>query len=81
MEKQIILEKITTIQAVQSADKMRSRGKRNSSALISYIASMGKVYFPIFAAFTVGNIGFRSAQRMFQSTPGSGMLLAHLNRV
>ena len=26
---------------------------------------MGKVYFPIFAAFTVGNIGFRSAQRMF----------------
>ncbi len=31
--------------------------------LFSYIRSMGKLYFPIFGAFTVCNIGFRSAQR------------------
>ena len=66
MEKQIVLKKIATIQAELSNDKLRSRGKRNSSALISYIKSMGKIYFPIFCAFTVGNIGFRSAQRKFQ---------------
>jgi hypothetical protein len=65
MEKQIVLEKIASIQAVLSNEKIRSRGKRNSSALMSYIKSMGKIYFPIFAAFTVGNIGFRSAQRKF----------------
>jgi ATP-binding cassette, subfamily C (CFTR/MRP), member 1 len=65
-EKETVLEKIAMIQALAKSDeKKRSRGKRNSSALISYIQSMGKVYFPIFALFTVCNIGFRSAQRKF----------------
>jgi ATP-binding cassette subfamily C (CFTR/MRP) protein 1 len=62
-EKQIVLEKITMIEEMASDEKKVSRGKRNSSSLISYIRSMGKVYFPIFGAFTLCNIGFRSAQR------------------
>jgi ATP-binding cassette subfamily C (CFTR/MRP) protein 1 len=63
-EKQIVLENIAMIQAMPKSDeKKRSRGRRNSRALFSYIRSMGKVYFPIFCAFTVCNIGFRSAQR------------------
>lgn len=43
----------------------KSRGKRNSDALFSYIQSMGRVQFPIFCAFTFCNIGFRSAQPLW----------------
>ncbi|CAK7233982.1 hypothetical protein SBRCBS47491_008794 [Sporothrix bragantina] len=43
----------------------KSRGKRNSDALFSYVQSMGKVQFPIFCAFTFCNIGFRSAQPLW----------------
>ncbi|KUJ12857.1 P-loop containing nucleoside triphosphate hydrolase protein [Mollisia scopiformis] len=65
-EKQIVLEKIAMIQELPKTDeKRKSRGKRNSSSLFSYIKSMGRVYFPIFAAFTVCNIGFRSAQPLW----------------
>lgn len=60
-EKQNILEKITIVEGTVS-DKKVSRGKRNPSALISYITSMGKIYFPIFGFFSVCNVGFRSSQ-------------------
>ncbi len=62
LEKEAAREKTDLIQEA-SAEKKPSRGKRNSDALFSYIRSMGKVNFPIFCAFTVCNIGFRSAQR------------------
>ncbi|CAK7207847.1 hypothetical protein SEUCBS139899_010662 [Sporothrix eucalyptigena] len=45
--------------------KKKSRGKRNSDALFSYVRSMGRVQFPIFCAFTFCNIGFRSAQPLW----------------
>lgn len=62
----IVLEKIVTAEAMsQESDspQKKSRGKRNSDALFSYVKTMGKVQFPIFCAFTFCNIGFRSAQR------------------
>lgn len=62
-ESKMVLEKITMIEDIASEDKKVSRGRRNPSALISYITSMGTVYFPIFSAFALCNIGFRSAQR------------------
>jgi hypothetical protein len=64
-EKEALLEKEELRQEVvpKSDTKTKSRGKRNGDAMLSYIRSMGKVQFPIFVAFTVLNIGFRSAQR------------------
>ena len=63
-EKEAALEKISmSREVVETDEKKKSRGKRNSDALFSYIRSMGRLYFPIFGAFTVCNIGFRSAQR------------------
>ncbi len=72
LEKEAVIAKIESIKA-QEAEQARqkakapvgnTRGKRNAAALFTYIRSMGNVFFPIFCAFTVGNIGFRSAQRM-----------------
>ncbi len=40
----------------------KSRGKRNSDALTSYVKSMGK-WSPVFICFALANVGFRSAQR------------------
>ncbi len=65
LEKDVAVEKTVLVQEAkaEAEEKKPSRGKRNSDALFSYVKSMGKFNFPIFCAFTVCNIGFRSAQR------------------
>ena len=63
IEKKAVLEKLASIEP--KAEPKKSRGRRNSDAMFSYIQSMGKVSFPIFCLFTFCNIGFRSAQRKF----------------
>jgi ATP-binding cassette, subfamily C (CFTR/MRP), member 1 len=67
-EKEAVIAKIASIKA-QEAKKQEqegvSRGRRNKAALLTYIKSMGKIPFAVFAFFTLGNIGFRSAQRKF----------------
>lgn len=71
-EKEAAMAKVASIKATQSQvakSEGPSRGKRNADALLTYIKSMGNVSFAIFCAFTVGNIGFRSAQRTW--IPGS----------
>ncbi len=68
-EKEAMIEKIElSASEPKSDEKKKSRGKRNSDALFSYIRSMGNIYFPVFCAFTLCNIGFRSAQRKFHVT-------------
>ena len=66
LEKEAVMAKVASIKATQAQevkDQTPSRGKRNADALITYIKSMGKIPFAVFCAFTIGNIGFRSAQR------------------
>ncbi|KAH8891756.1 ABC transporter [Thozetella sp. PMI_491] len=79
-EKRAVIEKVSPAERATDVDaKRKSRGKRNSDALFSYVRSMGKVYFPIFCVFTIFNIGFRSAQPLWlkiwtsanQEDPGS----------
>ena len=65
LEKEAVMAKVASIKATQSQETKEgpSRGKRNADALVTYVKSMGNVSFAIFCAFTIGNIGFRSAQR------------------
>jgi len=67
-EKEAALEKIALSEADEASDLVKkSRGKRNSDALVSYMRSMGRISFPVFCVFTFCNVGFRSAQReLFQ---------------
>ncbi len=56
IEKEAVFEKTALSQPLPKSDQnKKSRGKRNSDALYSYIASMGKFNFPIFCAFTFGD--------------------------
>ncbi len=68
LEKEAVIAKIASVKAqearqIKEKPTANTRGKRNAAALFTYIRSMGNVWFPVFCAFTVGNIGFRSAQR------------------
>ncbi len=68
LEKEAVMVKIASKEALEAKngpDAGQSRGKRSADALFAYIRSMGNVAFPIFCAFTVCNVGFRSAQREF----------------
>ncbi|KAL1890953.1 hypothetical protein Sste5346_007950 [Sporothrix stenoceras] len=42
-----------------------SRGKRNADAMFSYLKSLGGKAFALYAAFTICNIGFRTAQPLW----------------
>lgn len=68
LEKEAVIAKIASIKAGEAKSKEKegpSRGRRNKDALLTYMKSMGGIAFSVFCAFTVGNIGFRSAQREF----------------
>ncbi len=73
IEKEAVIAKIVSAKALEAEVKPvgKSRGKRNADALFSYIKSMGGVSFAVFCGFTVGNIGFRSAQRKFSASHSS----------
>ncbi len=68
LEKEAVIAKITSAKALEAKSEENkkapnSRGKRNADALFAYVRSMGNVWFPVFCLFTLGNVGFRSAQR------------------
>lgn len=80
-EKEAVIERITSAKSLgrkppgaggppgAGPPDNSSRGKRNADAMFSYLKSLGGKAFALYAAFTVCNIGFRTAQRMSHSLP------------